>query len=471
MSAKLDLVLLLRPDVPPITLPDGSFVFRASEGGALALRRPSPGVAAAFEKLRTVGAIETQLAAQVATQDGPAGLISFYQYLSRLGEYALLCHRLELDGQPLITIMPTARHYRFQPGLVSSEGQYTLSRFAYCHNVGNQMVLESPLGYAKLILHDARVAGLLTELTQPRRCADLAGSLPEDAVLTFVNFLLNAKALAVVMEDGRTNEVTDSALGQWDFHDMLFHTSSRLGRHNNPYGGTYRSRGKFDPLPLIKPHMSDEVIPLDKPDLDTLKQNDLPFTAVLEERRSVREYGEAPLTKQQLGEFLYRVARFKHLIPQQANDQEAGLRPYPSGGAIHELEIYPIIDRCEGLSPGLYHYNALEHSLDKLADRNDLVDTLLNLAWLTADRKSRPQVYFGITARFQRLQWKYESIVYCLILKHVGIVFQTMYLVATAMGLAPCALGGGNSELFKNAVGLDPYAEALVGEFILGSCG
>ena len=28
-----------------------------------------------------------------------------------------------------------------------------------------------------------------------------------------------------------------------------------------------------------------------------------------------------------------------------------------------------------------------------------------------------------------------------------------MYLVATAMGLAPCALGGGDSALFAEAVG------------------
>jgi hypothetical protein len=44
-----------------------------------------------------------------------------------------------------------------------------------------------------------------------------------------------------------------------------------------------------------------------------------------------------------------------------------------------------------------------------------------------------------------------------------------MYLVATAMGLAPCALGGGDSDLFAQASGLDYLAESAVGEFILGS--
>jgi hypothetical protein len=44
-----------------------------------------------------------------------------------------------------------------------------------------------------------------------------------------------------------------------------------------------------------------------------------------------------------------------------------------------------------------------------------------------------------------------------------------MYLVATAMNLAPCAIGAGNSDLFAAAVGTDYYAETSVGEFILGS--
>jgi SagB-type dehydrogenase family enzyme len=58
---------------------------------------------------------------------------------------------------------------------------------------------------------------------------------------------------------------------------------------------------------------------------------------------------------------------------------------------------------------------------------------------------------------------------YALILKNLGALYATMYLVATAMDLAPCALGGGDSELFAAAAGLDPCEEPAVGEFILSS--
>ena len=39
----------------------------------------------------------------------------------------------------------------------------------------------------------------------------------------------------------------------------------------------------------------------------------------------------------------------------------------------------------------------------------------------------------------------------------------------TAMGLAPCALGGGDSDAFAAATGLDYHDQAAVGEFVLGS--
>jgi SagB-type dehydrogenase family enzyme len=67
--------------------------------------------------------------------------------------------------------------------------------------------------------------------------------------------------------------------------------------------------------------------------------------------------------------------------------------------------------------------------------------------------------------------WKYESMAYSLILKHVGVVYQTMYCVATAMGLAACALGGGDTDAFAAVTGLDYFEEGSVGEFLLGTPG
>ena len=78
-----------------------------------------------------------------------------------------------------------------------------------------------------------------------------------------------------------------------------------------------------------------------------------------------------------------------------------------------------------------------------------------------------PDVLFVIAARFPRVSWKYESIAYSLILKDVGVLFQTMYLVATAMSLSPYALGRGDPDLFCRVAGTDFAQESSVGEFAL----
>ena len=101
--------------------------------------------------------------------------------------------------------------------------------------------------------------------------------------------------------------------------------------------------------------------------------------------------------------------------------------------------------------------------------RQTVKGLLRDAAESTAIPEDTLQVLLILAARIPRLAWKYESIAYALTLKHVGVVYQTMYLAATAMGLAPCAVGGGDADLFARAVGTDYCAETSVGEFLLGS--
>ena len=121
------------------------------------------------------------------------------------------------------------------------------------------------------------------------------------------------------------------------------------------------------------------------------------------------------------------------------------------------------------LVPGIYHYAPLEHQLHRLPVRKPHVDALLNDARVAAALPVEPQILITLASRFQRLSWKYSGLAYALSLKNAGVLMQTMYLVATAMGLAPCALGTGNSDLFETATGTGCLLEPPVGEFLLGS--
>ncbi len=79
-----------------------------------------------------------------------------------------------------------------------------------------------------------------------------------------------------------------------------------------------------------------------------------------------------------------------------------------------------------------------------------------------------PQVLITIAARFARVSWKYSALAYALILKDVGVLTQTFYLMATGMGLGGCAIGTTNIDLFAKLTGIEFHVEGPVGEFALG---
>jgi len=132
------------------------------------------------------------------------------------------------------------------------------------------------------------------------------------------------------------------------------------------------------------------------------------------------------------------------------------------------MEFYLTIDQCEGLTPGFYWYDPLNHALSFIQESNKDTERLLFDAHQAMGGSCRPQVLIILAARFQRVSWKYQSIAYALILKNVGVMYSTMYLVATAMDLAPCALGVGDADRFTKLSGSDYLKETSVGEFALG---
>jgi SagB-type dehydrogenase family enzyme len=147
---------------------------------------------------------------------------------------------------------------------------------------------------------------------------------------------------------------------------------------------------------------------------------------------------------------------------------EHAVRPYPSAGASYELELYLAVDKCEGLARGFYHYDAGGHALVSIGARTQQLEALLTAAKFAMDAPAAPQILITIAARFGRISWKYSSIAYALILKDVGVLTQTFYMMAADMGLGGCAIGSTNIELFAKMTGLKFHVEGPVGQFALG---
>jgi oxazoline/thiazoline dehydrogenase len=415
-------------------------------------------------------AIESLLAAP-AEREELAGLVQpellpLWEHLLCGAETSgLLCRtlRAQENRSALVTMVPTSRWHRYTCQNIALKTGYLLSRFAYFRREESSIVVESPLAHCKLVLYEPETASLLHQLREPRQVAELRTTVLE--VSDIIGLLDLCVAAHVVEQHGDIAEAEVSRL--WEFHDLVFHARSRTGRHRNPSGAIYPYLGtEIRPLPALKGRTGQPLLSLPRSIDQPTPRTESSLAHVLAKRRSIRNHGVRAISKDELGYFLDRTSS-QHLIIETPNG-ELGKRPYPGGGALYELEVYVVANNCEGLTRGVYYYRPGDHALELVAQASGDMDRLLHQAARSLDSSELPQVLLVLTARFRRLSWKYRSIVYSLVLKHVGIVTQTMYLVATDMGLAPCAVGIGDSELFSRISGLDYLSESSVGEFCIG---
>ena len=200
-----------------------------------------------------------------------------------------------------------------------------------------------------------------------------------------------------------------------------------------------------------------------------------PFAKLLRERHSTRDFDDQhPITLAELSRFLDLTARVQSKWQSKPEFDDGGpdieftTRPYPSAGSAYELELYLAVANCEGLARGFYHYDAGEHALVPIDGRTHELDAQLTAAEFAMGASATPQILITIAARFGRISWKYSSIAYSLILKDVGVLLQTFYLMATDMGLGGCAIGTTNIDLFARMTGQEFHAEGPVGQFALG---
>ena len=403
--------------------------------------------------------------------------------IRRLARSGFLEYRFAPSGRrDLVVIEPQIPDYRPRTAKLTNADVIALSRFAFLRRRGNEMVLESPRAGALFRIGNAKIAAALAQLASPQKIGKFrkASGFPGIELLAL---LLDCQILFKV-EPGKGGNLRwaegDDGLVLWDFHDLLFHTRSTEGRQANPLGGLYPYADLTPLPPAVRP-----AWPGKKIDLRTLATSaseslspselSMPFAQLVKERHSTREFDDArPITLAELARLLDSAARVRAKWSDSLDMDGGGpeityaIRPYPSGGAAYELELYLSVANCEGLARGFYHYDADQHALTPIVVRSQDLDAQLASVEFAMGASAVPQVLITIAARFGRVSWKYSSVAYSLILKDVGVVFQTLYLTATALGLGGCAIGTNNIERFSKMTGLEFHVEGPVGQFALG---
>ena len=346
-----------------------------------------------------------------------------------------------------------------------------LSKFTVLHRVDGELIAENPRAWCDVALTGRRAIAVVTGLADDEPADDEPA---DDGFAARLWSDLRWTGHAVAPGD---DEDTDLATAGWSPHELWFHRRSTVGDRGSSwsaFGPTRWADGRFEPLPARPDPYPGAPVPLPAPDLAALRAGDRPLTSVVEDRVSTRAFDDVhPITAAQLGELLFRCARTRSTRVTDAARpvaEELPSRPYPSGGSLYELEVYPVIRHVDGIAAGMYHYDSVDHVLRPVAAYDDdAVARLIAPAALTLADGRLPQVLLVLAARTGRLMWTYEEMPYAVILKHVGVLTQTLYLTATAMGLGGVAQGYGDTSAFAAATGRDELAECNVGSFVVGS--
>jgi SagB-type dehydrogenase family enzyme len=403
--------------------------------------------------------------ATVSEISTPAGRNDVVTLIDRLTVGGWLTVAVRDGGRDLYSILP-CRQPAARPAPLRTDSAAmppTLSKFAVLHRDSEGLVLEHPLSWCDVRIHDP---DLLVLLDRPERDN-------EDVPAAASQFITDLHWCGMLLPLGAEDDEFDMV--SWSAHDLWFHRRSTLGERTitwDHFGPTMWAKGRFPRPPARKTNYPGEPIALLAPDLTTKRTQDPTLTAVLEDRVSTRTFDDThPITVEQLSELLYRTARTRRTQPQPVTDDEELIsRPYPSGGGAYELELYPVVRNVAGLEPGMYHYDSFEHMLRPVAPAESrAVSQLLKPASATLTRGAEPQVLIVMAARSGRIMWTYEQISYATILKDVGALMQTIYLAATAMGLGACAQGFGDTAAFTAATGVGELQECSVGSIIVGS--
>ena len=135
----------------------------------------------------------------------------------------------------------------------------------------------------------------------------------------------------------------------------------------------------------------------------------------------------------------------------------------PSGGALHPTEAWVIVQRVEGLRPGLYHYRPVEHALEALSWTGDVaaLRALARTAVAGQDYFADAHAMVVLAPRFGRNFWKYRNHAkaYRVVVLDVGHLSQTLQLAATEQGLGAFVTAAINEVDIEQAFGLEACVE------------
>ena len=232
--------------------------------------------------------------------------------------------------------------------------------------------------------------------------------------------------------------------GPWDEWEKS-ETDQRKGVSAPPIQKAYPKRARL--IALVSP--------------EDLTVGKMPVIEAIMRRRSRREFVEEPLTLEELSFLLWATQGVSKRENRDASaTSHTVLRTVPSGGARHPFETYLLINRVEGVKPGLYRYLPLQNKLCFLYADAGLTEKVHEASRENYVKGSA--VTFIWTVIPYRTEWRYGVLSAKIIAQDSGHLCQNLYLACEAIGAGTCAVGAYDQEKIDRVLRVDGKEEFVI---------
>jgi SagB-type dehydrogenase family enzyme len=178
--------------------------------------------------------------------------------------------------------------------------------------------------------------------------------------------------------------------------------------------------------------------------------SDFSIEEALQNRRTVRDFAQAPITLADLSQLLWAA---------QGITSPEGYRTAPSAGALYPLEVYLVVGNVEDLAPAIYRYDPDRNALKtwQSGDRRAaLTHAALRQRWMEDSA-----VVLAFCAVSSRTTGKYGDRGERYIFIEVGHAAQNVFLQAQSLGLAAAAVGAFEDRAVGRVLDLPGKEHAL----------
>jgi SagB-type dehydrogenase family enzyme len=207
--------------------------------------------------------------------------------------------------------------------------------------------------------------------------------------------------------------------------------------------------GKPAAPPPYKKMGGEKIISLPKPEFKGMLLEE-----TISRRRSVRNFSRKPVTLAELSQLLFAAQGITGKI------YDTPLRTAPSAGALYPFEIYLVVNRGEGLEPGIYHYLIRDHALEQIKSGDFRKE--INSAGLQQDMLGEAAVTFVLTAIFDRTRSKYGERGYRYVYIEAGHIGQNISLQVVSLGLGSVTVGAFLDDRVNELIGVDGVKETAI---------